>query len=286
MDKSQSSQDLEKVLVTIGTGQFDEHDENVTNNITIRKRRPNNTNSTLATHNATMQLPLSMNRKRTIALDAQRPAILTRSSVVRQTEAVFADLLADSMSDHYYEDGCDAAVINGGFVRGDRSYPAGHKLTVRDVLTELPFPKVLVLLKLSGRGLLQAINDMLAKLPAPAGCFPHLSYQLSATYDRSDSCTTPHQRIKSLHIYGQPVDPDGVYKIATTTFLAGGGDGIRGFLDHGTKISNDEFKVSDVAIKYLEKVAILEPILEHRLMPIDVMLKDKEKQDKNNKASA
>ena len=39
---------------------------------------------------------------------------------------------------HYaQDDGCHGAVINGGFIRGDKTYPIGTKLTVRDIMHEV-----------------------------------------------------------------------------------------------------------------------------------------------------
>jgi 2',3'-cyclic-nucleotide 2'-phosphodiesterase (5'-nucleotidase family) len=80
-------------------------------------------------------------------------------------------MVADAMAGHYSEFGCDAAIINGGFVRGDRAYGLGTAVTLRDVRYELPFPKVAVLLRIRGDAIVQALQlgEMLTPHPTPSG---------------------------------------------------------------------------------------------------------------------
>ena len=78
--------------------------------------------------------------------------------------ASFPEMVADAMAAHYSEVGCDAAIINGGFVRGDRAYGLGTALTLRDVRYELPFPKVAVLLRIRGDAIVH---------PTPSGSSQH-----------------------------------------------------------------------------------------------------------------
>ena len=54
--------------------------------------------------------------------------------------------------------GADVALTNGGGIRGDRTYPAGTVLTRKDILTELPFGNVTVLIG-SGADLLAALES-------------------------------------------------------------------------------------------------------------------------------
>ncbi len=66
------------------------------------------------------------------------PPLITRSADARRHEIVFACCVADGMWAHYAsDDGCHGAVINGGFVRGDKSYPVGTRLSVRDIYHEV-----------------------------------------------------------------------------------------------------------------------------------------------------
>ena len=49
--------------------------------------------------------------------------------------------------------------MNAGGIRGDRTYQPGTVLTRNDVLTELPFGNVVVLIELSGADLLAALEN-------------------------------------------------------------------------------------------------------------------------------
>ena len=71
----------------------------------------------------------------------------TRRSIVRTAESNFGDLIADAMRAGV---GADLALMNGGGIRGDRTYAPGTVLTRKDIIRELPFGNVVVLIELSG----------------------------------------------------------------------------------------------------------------------------------------
>ncbi len=71
-------------------------------------------------------------------------ALDTRIEVVRRGEAAFGDLVADALR---HAAGAEIGLMNGGGIRGNRTYPADSALTRRDVLTELPFGNTSVLVK-------------------------------------------------------------------------------------------------------------------------------------------
>ena len=61
-----------------------------------------------------------------------------RTGSVRTREASGASVLADAMRDWCGEKNCDVAVINGGFVREDKIFPAGSQLTQADIQHIVP----------------------------------------------------------------------------------------------------------------------------------------------------
>jgi 5'-nucleotidase/UDP-sugar diphosphatase len=145
-------------------------------------------------------------------------ALDSRNATVRTGEAAIGDLIADAMRQMAQ---ADAAVMNGGGIRGGRTYAPGSKISRRDVLTELPFGNRLVTLELTGRELEQALENGLAQLPRAGGRFPQVSgIRLTADISRPAG-----ERIVSLDVAGAPVDLDRRYKVATNDFLAQGGDG-------------------------------------------------------------
>ena len=118
--------------------------------------------------------------------------------------------------------GAQAAILNGGTIRGDRTYPAGTQITRKDVMAELPFGNVVVLLELDGRTVRDALESGVAKLEDGAGRFPQVS-GLSYTYDPRRAGRAAHRsrsrwaasRCGRTRSTGSP----------PTTTCAGGGDG-------------------------------------------------------------
>ncbi len=142
----------------------------------------------------------------------------SRTGTLRTREAAIANMVADALRAHF---GADAALINGGGLRGDREYPAGHVLTRRDLAREMPFGNSVVLLEVSETELRRALNHGLSEIEKGSGRFPQVS-GLTVTYDPAAPADA---RVKDILVGGQPTDPGRRYTLATTNYLAGGGDG-------------------------------------------------------------
>jgi 2',3'-cyclic-nucleotide 2'-phosphodiesterase (5'-nucleotidase family) len=149
-------------------------------------------------------------------------ALDSRSALVRTQETAIGNLIADAMR---ARTNADAAVVNGGGIRGGRPYLPGTEIARRDVRTELPFDNRLVLLGVSGRDLREAMENGVARLPQPAGRFP----QVSGMTIEVDISRPPGQRIRSMQVAGAPLDLDRIYRVATNDFLANGNDGYVAF---------------------------------------------------------
>ena len=121
----------------------------------------------------------------------------------------------------------DAAVMNGGGIRGARLYAPGTAIRRRDVLAELPFANRAVVVEIAGRDLRRALEEGLAQWPNVSGRFP----QVSGIRIEVDGRRAPGERIIAVAVAGAPLDPDRRYRIATNDFLARGGDGYAGFRD-------------------------------------------------------
>ena len=142
----------------------------------------------------------------------------SRTGTVRTREAAIANMVADALRAHF---GADAALINGGGLRGDREYPAGHVLTRRDLAREMPFGNSVVLLEVSETELRRALNHGLSEIERGSGRFPQVS-GLTVAYDPG---APAEARVKDILVGGQPLDPGRRYTLATTNYLQGGGDG-------------------------------------------------------------
>ena len=142
----------------------------------------------------------------------------SRTSVIRSAETAMGNLIADSLRDMTE---AEAAFVNGGAIRGNTVIPPNTAIRRREILTELPFANIGVLLDLSGRELRAVLEHGLSSLPVPQGRFLQVS-GMRFTYDP----TAPvGRRVRSAEIGGAPLDPERRYRIGTSHFLLGGGDG-------------------------------------------------------------
>ena len=145
-------------------------------------------------------------------------ALDTRRASVRTGETAFGNLAADAMRAATRS---DVALINGGGIRGDTTYPAGAKLTRKLVLTELPFGNRTVKLRLTAAQLRQALEHGVSRLGRGAGRFPQVS-GLAFAFDPRKPAGA---RVTRVTVGGKPLDPGATYTLATVDFLARGGDG-------------------------------------------------------------
>jgi 2',3'-cyclic-nucleotide 2'-phosphodiesterase (5'-nucleotidase family) len=147
----------------------------------------------------------------TVALDSRRVTVRTK-------ESNFADLIADAIRATV---GGDVALMNGGGIRGDRLYDAGTVLTRKDILSELPFGNLAVLIELSGADLLAALENGVSQVEDEAGRFPQVS-GLTYSYDAAHPAGS---RIVAVTIGGKPLELGRTYRLATNDYLYAGGDG-------------------------------------------------------------
>jgi 5'-nucleotidase / UDP-sugar diphosphatase len=141
-----------------------------------------------------------------------------RETLVRGGEAAIGDLFADALRQRMK---ADAALLNGGGIRSDTVLPAGHDLTRRDILTALPFGNTAVTLSLDGRTLRAALEQGLSDAQNLTGAFP----QVSGITLKADLSRPPGDRIVAMTVAGKPLDEAATYTLATTDYLANGGDG-------------------------------------------------------------
>ena len=73
-------------------------------------------------------------------------------------------------------------------------------------------------IEIKGEDLKKGLEQMLALCPAPCGSFPHLSHHGRMTY----SVQRPKgDRIISLHIGDRPLEPEHLYRVALSEWIAG-----------------------------------------------------------------
>jgi 2',3'-cyclic-nucleotide 2'-phosphodiesterase (5'-nucleotidase family) len=142
----------------------------------------------------------------------------TRRSTVRSQESNFGSLIADAIRN---ATDADVGLTNGGGIRGDRLYDAGHVLTRRDILTELPFGNKTVLVAIRGADLLAALENGVSQVEDGAGRFPQVS-GLTFSFDASKPAG---ERVSDVAVRGVPLNEGATYRVATNDYMLGGGDG-------------------------------------------------------------
>lgn len=142
----------------------------------------------------------------------------SRKAVIRTQETSMGNFLSDAIRSGT---NADIGLANGGGIRGSREYEAGHELTRKDILTELPFGNVTVLLEMTGEDIKAVLEHGVSKVEEKAGRFLQVS-GLSFTYDSKAGAGS---RIVEIIIDGAPIELSKSYKVATNDYIAGGGDG-------------------------------------------------------------
>ena len=162
----------------------------------------------------------TLSKELDVALGTSEVELDTRKASVRTGETAFGNLTADAMRAAVE---ADIGFTNGGGIRGNKIYDAGHTLTRRDILTELPFGNVTVKLEISGSALKEALEHGYRATPEATGSFLHVS-GLKVTVDTSQAAGS---RVTKVMVGDAPLDPAKTYTLATNDFMARGGDGYK-----------------------------------------------------------
>jgi 2',3'-cyclic-nucleotide 2'-phosphodiesterase (5'-nucleotidase family) len=152
--------------------------------------------------------------------------------------------------------------MNGGGIRGDRTYDAGTKLTRRDILTELPFGNVTVVTELPGAQVLLALENAVSQFEKGAGRFA----QVSGLTFAFDPGAEAGKRVSEVLVAGAPLESDKVYKVAVNDYILGGGDGFAA-LGGGRIVTNaggGNLVANDV-MAYVETAGTVKPVVEGRI---------------------
>lgn len=189
-------------------------------------------------------------------------ALDSRASTVRTRESAIGNLIADAV---LAATNADVALMNGGGIRGNRTYPAGHALTAKDILAELPFNNTIVVVEAKGKHILDALEHGLSRAGSEQGRFPHVA----GMKVRYDTRRKPGARVVSLTIGDAPVDPEKTYRLAVNDFLAGGGDGYDMFRDLKQVVTEANGPaITNTVIEFVKAKKTVAPRVEGRLVAI------------------
>ncbi|KAI1322567.1 Metallo-dependent phosphatase [Xylariaceae sp. FL0255] len=140
-----------------------------------------------------------------------------RFSTVRLKESNIGNLVCDIM--RYYYSG-DCTLMASGTIRGDQIYPPGPIL-LKDIFNCFPFEDPVVVIKVTGQALWDALENSLSQYPALEGRFP----QVSNINFEFDARKPANSRIIKAAVGGEAIDMSRVYTLVTRGYMARGKDG-------------------------------------------------------------
>ncbi|KAK3354015.1 Metallo-dependent phosphatase-like protein [Lasiosphaeria hispida] len=145
-----------------------------------------------------------------------------RFTTVRLKESNLGNFVCDIMRHHH---AADCALMAAGTIRGDQIYAPGT-LRVKDVTDCFPFEDPVVVIKVSGQALWDALENSVSLYPALEGRFP----QVSGIRFVFDPAKPVGGRVLQVEVKGEPLDPERVYVLATRGYMARGKDGYKSLL--------------------------------------------------------
>ncbi|WP_031479157.1 bifunctional metallophosphatase/5'-nucleotidase [Streptomyces bicolor] len=147
------------------------------------------------------------------------------------TESPIGDLIADAQLAHGKEldPETDLALMNPGGVRAPLTYAAKGSegdgvVTYAEGFTVQPFSNTVNLQDFTGAQLIQVLKEQVSGTNAAAPKILQVSSGLTYTLDLTKS-GTDRVVTDSIKLNGEAVNPTATYRVATNSFLAGGGDG-------------------------------------------------------------
>ncbi|MGB9844026.1 5'-nucleotidase C-terminal domain-containing protein [Thermodesulfovibrio yellowstonii] len=178
---------------------------------------------------------------------------------VRSKETNLGNLVTDFMREISKT---DIAITNGGGIRA--SIKKGP-VKVGDVYNVLPFDNVIVKLELTGKDILDALENGFSQVEAGAGRFP----QVSGLVVKVNKKNPPMKRVVEVLINGKPLDLNKIYTVATNDFMANGGDGYTAFKNAKSSLWPTGNWMRDDFVEYVKKHTPLNPQVEGRIVYVE-----------------
>ncbi len=201
-----------------------------------------------------------LDRSMAVAIGVTRTELDSRRDTVRAHEAAIGNLITDAMRTHV---DAEAAITNGGGIRANRVYPPGTQLTRKDIVSELPFGNVVMLLALTGTQIREALENGVSQVADKGGRFPQVS-GIRFTYDASRE---RGQRVTEVAVAGSPLDPARSYKVAVNDFMQVGGDGYTVLKEGKVLIdASGATLLANAVISYIEARKDVAPVVEGRIV--------------------
>lgn len=137
-----------------------------------------------------------------------------RFTTVRLRESNIGNFVCDIMRAHY---DADCALMAAGTIRGDQIYPPGP-IRVKDITDCFPFEDPIVVLKVTGQAIREALENSVSLYPALEGRFPQVS-NIRFTFDPKKPVG---ERVTEVDIADEGYLPEKLYVLATRGYMGRG----------------------------------------------------------------
>lgn len=148
-----------------------------------------------------------------------------RFSVIRTSETNLGNWICDIILS---ATGADVVMINSGTFRSDQVHPIGP-FTMKDLVTVVPMHDPLIVLEVTGKVLLEALENSVSAYPKLEGRFP----QVSGITFAFDPAKPAFQRIdgRLVLVADQWINEEQKYAVCIKSYMYGGCDGYTMFKD-------------------------------------------------------
>lgn len=177
----------------------------------------------------------------------------TSESLTRRSdgESLMGNLVVDAM---LKAGGADIAMSNYGGVRAEIK---SGDVTARDVFKVMPFDNRVVVMKVKGSFIKDLLED---RVSGSSNGVLIAGARVVVDKNYADG-----QRVTSLEIGGQAYDPDAIYNLAVSDYLAEGNSGFTRLTQiEESQIAHTGIAIRDAIVQYLQENSPLSPKLDGR----------------------
>ncbi|QZH75080.1 MAG: bifunctional metallophosphatase/5'-nucleotidase [Erythrobacter sp.] len=125
--------------------------------------------------------------------------------------------------------GADLALVNSGGVRTNLDGANDGVLTFGELSAMAPFGNGTIVLEMTGAEFRNVLEQQFCEENGTTTICDSVLIPSAGSHYTADPSKPALQRITSVTINGQPLDPDHIYRVVTNSFLVGGGDGFAQF---------------------------------------------------------
>lgn len=175
--------------------------------------------------------------------------------IVRRQETNLGNLIADIYRERL---GTEIAFQNGGGIRA--AIPSGE-ITLKNILTVLPFGNTLTRFTLKGSEILLSLKNSVSQIEQGSGRFLQVS-GLCFSFDRKNPVS---ERVLKVFVGREPLNTERTYSIAVNSFIANGGDGYMLFRDNRQEFLDTQLVDADVVTEALRERQVISPQIEGRI---------------------